>query len=265
LGCFTLFFTFTAPEKAKIMTYRLKSLLYSLLGKKSYLLLMSKLFLMSYKLKLFSKGELKQHYAISKMLRKSDYVIDFGANLGYYSYIFSEAVGDAGKVYSVEPIPLYQEIFKKNCEGRANIELIPYALGEEEKVVAMALPDGEIYRHGLMRVMDEGEESQNNTYYVKMLDALEVFKDIPRLDYIKCDVEGFEKTILFRIRPIIEKFKPVVQVEIKDNKEEIIDFFLEIGYQIFTLEDEKLKQIDRNHATAFTYDVWLIPKGWNVG
>jgi FkbM family methyltransferase len=239
--------------------FRLKSLLYQLLGKKNYLLLMSKLFLLSYKLKIFKEGELKQHYAISKLIKKGDYVIDFGANLGYYSYIFSEAAGDTGKVYSVEPIPLYQEVFKNNCAGKQNIELIPFALGAEQKTVNMALPEGEIYRHGLMRVLDEGEKNENFFYKVEMMDALEVFKDIPKLDYIKCDVEGFEKTILFRIKPIIEKYKPKVQVEIKDNKEEIIDFFFGLGYELYSFQEGKLKPIERNNEKAFSEDVWFIP------
>ncbi|MBA3901994.1 MAG: FkbM family methyltransferase [Bacteroidetes bacterium] len=238
--------------------FRLKSFLYRLLGKKNYLLLMSKLFLVSYKMKLFKEGELKQHYAISKLIKAGDYVIDFGANLGYYSYIFSEAAGKMGKIYSVEPIPLYQEVFKNNCAGKSNINLIPYALGAEEKVVEMALPPGEIYRHGLMRVLDEGEKNSNFSYRVEMKDALEVFKDIPKLNYIKCDVEGFEKTILFRIKPIIEKYIPKVQVEIKDNKEEILDFFFSLGYKLYSFQDEKLIQIERNNEKAFSEDVWFV-------
>jgi FkbM family methyltransferase len=240
--------------------FRLKSILYRLLGKKSYLLLMSKLFMLSYKLKLFKNGELKQHYAISKLINEGDYIIDFGANLGYYSYIFSEAAGKSGKVFSVEPIPLYQDVFKKNCAGKKNINLIPFALGAEERTVNMALPEGEIFRHGLMRVLEDGESSNNSFYVVEMKDALKVFEDIPQLNYIKCDVEGFEKTILFRIKPIIEKYLPKVQVEIKDHKEEILDFFFGMGYGLFSYQNEKLLPIKRTDEQAFSEDVWFIPR-----
>ena len=42
---------------------------------------------------------------IKKLVEPGDFVVDLGANIGWYSNVLSGLVGDQGKVFSIEPIP----------------------------------------------------------------------------------------------------------------------------------------------------------------
>src|SRR5690349_6453088 len=63
-------------------------------------------------------------------------VIDVGANFGYYTLLFSEGVGERGRVLAVEPNPLAIHLLERTValngfSGRA--EIIPNALGERHE------------------------------------------------------------------------------------------------------------------------------------
>ena len=42
---------------------------------------------------------------VRELVKPGDFVIDMGANFGWYTNVLSTAVGPSGKVYSIEPIP----------------------------------------------------------------------------------------------------------------------------------------------------------------
>jgi len=51
---------------------------------------------------------------LRNMLKKSDTVMDIGANIGFVTLALSRRVGNAGAVYSFEPIPSTYNILHKN-------------------------------------------------------------------------------------------------------------------------------------------------------
>src|SRR5688572_20270646 len=96
------------------MTKLLKKTLFRILGLNAYLSLLQKFYLLSYK-----SGYLKNnksyawHYFVKKLLKPDDVIIDIGANLGYFSYVFIETVKKQGHVYSVEPVEIYRQQLNK--------------------------------------------------------------------------------------------------------------------------------------------------------
>ena len=61
--------------------------------------------------------------AAKQFIKKGTAVLDLGANFGQMTLIFSEVVGNEGKVYSFEAEPDVFEILNKNisANGRSNI------------------------------------------------------------------------------------------------------------------------------------------------
>ncbi len=224
----------------------MKKTLYKVLGEEGYLKLISKSFIWMYK-RGMKKESFPQHHYINELIKEGDYVIDLGANLGYYTVPFSIAVGKQGKVYSVEPVPLFEKILRKNVKmspNQGNITIYNYALGKEEKDIEMGLfVENGVFRHGLTKVLTK-EDKPSKTVNVKMTHPEKLFNNLERLDYIKCDIEGFEIEVLPLFEGIIKKFKPTLQIEFgsKESRTLVQDMLLASGYKLFKLDQGELKE-----------------------
>ena len=111
----------------------IRKILIKILGIEGYIKLASRVYL-----KLVRHGFLKKQYPelfyLKKIIKPGDVCIDIGANLGYYSTLMSHLAGKNGKIYAVEPIPMFYNIWIKNVKqsGYKNLELFPYALGDRK-------------------------------------------------------------------------------------------------------------------------------------
>lgn len=233
----------------------IKKLVFRYTGMENYLRLMQRGYFLAYQMGfLKSNPEYAYHYFIKSLISKNDVIIDIGANLGYYSILFAQWASE-GKVYSVEPIGIYNRIFNEKAKRYPNITLYPYALGTEEKNVELvSSPQTGYLKTGLPHVYDPGRdgaiENQEFRFEVKMKIASRLFGDLEKLNYIKCDIEGFEYIVLSDMKDIIARHKPKVQVEIwPDHQKELFDMFEELDYQPYKLIDNKLKLQDKENIS----------------
>ena len=66
----------------------------------------------------------------------------------------------------------------------------------------------------------------------------ELFAGLERLDFVKCDVEGYELIVMHELRPLLERFRPTVLIETGgENRPQIIELFTELDYKGYTLEN----------------------------
>ena len=225
----------------------IKKILYKLLSQRNYLKFLNRSFFALYKLG-FLKNDpaYKYHYFAKNLVGMGDVVIDLGANLGYYSNLFREWVGDTGFVYAIEPVVPFNEILQWKMGKYSNVTILPYALGTEEKEITLIIPKEHKYlKTGLPHVF-EGEvhgdlESYGFRFNAKMKKGSELFKDLGRVDFIKCDIEGYEEYVLPEMESVLVKHKPVIQVETWGTHKSIVENFLKrIGYQQYELQDGKL-------------------------
>lgn len=233
------------------MLKSIKKIVFRTVGLENYLRILQRSYFFSYKVGLLKNNpEYTHHYFVKNLIKKGDTVLDIGANLGYYSVLFSKWVGEDGRVYSVEPIGLYNKIFREAASGRENITLLPYALGLEEKeVILVSSPKVGYLRTGLPHVYDSQHdgsiEEQEYTFRAEMRVPSQLFGSMDRLDYIKCDIEGFEYTVLSNMKEIIATHKPKIQVEVWQQNEAAINGLLsEIGYTAYRLHNKKLVRND---------------------
>jgi FkbM family methyltransferase len=229
------------------MVAKLKSLLYKLLGQYNYLRFLQWSYFLAYNSGLLKINKAYSlHYFVKNLIKKGDIIIDIGANLGYYSILFAKWTGSAGKVYSVEPVGIYNKIFLGKARKYPNIQLYPYALGLEEKNIELvSSPHVGYLSTGLPHVFNSEKdgkiENQEFRFEAQMKIPSVLFNDLERIDYIKCDVEGFEYIVLSDIKEIIRRCKPVVQVEVwAENEDKILDLFDELKYVPCKLIDNRL-------------------------
>ena len=252
------------------MIKTIKKAAFRILGTERYLKLMQKGFFLSYKLGILRNNpSYSYHYFDRNLIREGDCVLDIGANLGYYSKLFSKWVGKTGKVYAVEPIRLYNKIFEYGIKDMSNITLYPYALGKEEAQITLVTKSSNGYLNtGLPHVYDEKRDGnfdeQDFKFEAEMKIPSKLFATLNRIDFIKCDIEGLEYTVLSEMRAIIEKHKPKVQVEVwGDNEHPMLEMFDAMGYAPYKLHNGKLTR-EKNLVEEIKADYLFIHKDDSV-
>ena len=217
-------------------------LLYRLLSLEGYLRVVSRLFFLTRALGIGRNGRaLEYNYHLPNLVSRGATAIDIGANLGYYTRPLADIVGAEGRVYAVEPVPVIFDVLKRNTAGRRNVTLLNYALGSEERTIEMANDSvAEVGYFGTGRnFVSEGSLSKSAVRFTaQMKRGSDLFGGLERIDFIKCDIEGYERIVMPELRPIIERHHPTVLIETDgETRRQIVDLFTELGYKAFMLKD----------------------------
>ncbi|MBQ5714757.1 MAG: FkbM family methyltransferase [Alistipes sp.] len=224
-------------------------ILYRLLSLENYLRVVSRMFFLYRALGLGRGGRALEYvYHLPQLVKQGDKVIDIGANLGYYTCPLADLVGESGRVYAVEPVPVIFSVLKRNVGKRRNVELLNYALGEECRAIEMA--NDSVASAGYFgtgrNFVSEGELSKDAVRFTaQMKRGSELFGGMEKIDFIKCDIEGYERVVLPELRPLIEKFHPTVLVETDgESRQQMIRMFTELGYSAYMLVGGKEVTLD---------------------
>ena len=199
-------------------------------------------------------------WLLPQLVREGDVCIDIGANLGYYSRPLSRLAGSSGHVYSVEPVPVIGRVLRHNLRRCKNVDILPFALGGENRRITMSndsvLTDG-YFGTGRNRVDDSAvRSSAATTFEAEMRRGSELFGGLERLDFIKCDIEGYELHVMRELRPLLERHRPTVLIETGGaNRPQIIALFTELGYRGMTLECGRLIPL----AAGSDKDIVFLP------
>lgn len=243
----------------------IRKLIKRFLGIENYLKIISRTYLL-----LVLNGFLKKRYPelffLKKIIKPGFYCIDIGANLGYYSTLLSGLAGKHGKIFAVEPVPLFVKIWKKNVQMSKidNLQMLPFALGGENTSVRMGMPvrDGVVH-HGMTKIVSTKKEDYIKYYDVDMKIPDELFSDLERLDFVKCDVEGYESEVFSNMTEILSKFRPLVQSELSgtENRISVINFFKRKGYSVNILDhDGNLVNVEEKIPGSVDRDLYFIPE-----
>ena len=229
----------------------LHRLLYRALSLEGYLRVVSRLFFLARALGIGRRGRaLEYNYHLPQLLRRGDIAIDIGANLGYYTRPMADIVGAEGRVYAVEPVPVIFSVLERNVRGRGNVSLMNYALGEQDDTIEMANDSvAEAGYFGTGRnFVSEGKLSGGAIRFsAQMRRGSELFGALERVDFIKCDIEGYERVVIPELRPIIERHHPTVLIETDgQTREQIIEIFSAMGYKAYMLMDGCEVELDTN-------------------
>ena len=210
----------------------------------------SRLFFLTRALGIGRRGRaLEYNYHLPHLVKRGDTVIDIGANLGYYTRPIADIVGAEGRVYAVEPVPVIFDVLKRNTAGRGNVTLLNYALGSEERTIEMAndsVAATGYFGTGRNFVSDGELSGEAIRFTAQMVQGSKLFAEIGKIDFIKCDIEGYERVVIPEMRAIIEQHHPTVLIETDgDTRCEIIAMFTEMGYRAYMLEAGREVALDK--------------------
>lgn len=221
----------------------IKKILFNVLSQRSYLKTLHRSFYFLYRTGLLKgKQSFKYHYMVRELIQPSDTVVDIGANLGYFCKTFSRLTPN-GKVIAIEPVPAFYEILTYFLGNRKNVTIHNVALGKEPGTLSMVLPESDgMIRTGLPHIARDEEEKQGNkTVDVAIVRGSELLGKEPKINYIKCDIEGYERVVFEEIQGIIEQHRPLVQVEVaQENEPFFVNYFAGLDYLQYGIKDFRL-------------------------
>lgn len=244
----------------------INKILYKTLSQRNYLKFLNTSFLTLYKAGLLKNNPAYEyHYFAKNLVSRGDTVIDLGANLGYYANLLQEWIGPAGHLYAVEPVIPFNEILKWRLGNKKHVTILPYALGTEEKDITLVIPKNLSYLStGLPNVYDSGTHGNLDEYAfkfeAKMKKGSELFKNLERLDFIKCDIEGYEEYVFPEMKDVLLRHRPTIQVETWGTHKKVVEDFLNgIGYLQYHLQGEKLALSGNGHHDTVVDFIFIHP------
>ena len=237
-------------------------LLQLVLGYENYLWIFTK-----YKLnRLKNDTSEKDFFHFLKMLKEGDRVLDIGANLGLMSYFLSSKVK---RVDAFEPIPSNLMILEKLKAKRQleNLLIHATALGNENGSIELVLPVVKgVRKQGLSHVKHEKMTDFNQgESFVSSIYKLDDYPELgeERIGGIKIDVENFEYEVFLGAKQRIVQDQPIIYSELWDNQNryDCFEFFKNIGYNIYALEQAELRPLDQLKSP--TQNFFFLPNGHN--
>tara|TARA_Y100000741_G_scaffold339361_1_gene300151 strand:+ start:143 stop:1093 length:951 start_codon:yes stop_codon:yes gene_type:complete len=152
---------------------------------------------------LFGKRELEHKKMLENIIKPEMTVLDIGANIGYYSLMMLELMGNKGKLIAVEPSPSNIEILRKNLllNKYNDIEVHNAAISDENGTKKFFLSE-----MSNLNTLNYTEKKSLNltgeTINVKTLTVPQIMEG-RNLDLIRMDVEGHEVEVLNGLIPNI--------------------------------------------------------------
>lgn len=204
----------------------------------------------------FGYSEVALTALMLKVVTKGQNIVDIGTHFGYEALLASVLVGETGSVNSFEPNPHTFAIASKNL-NKPNIKLHNKAVGDHNGSVKMQ--DKPVTESAFNYVSHDNSEDNLIEVDLVTLDSALAGRKAP-VDFMKCDVEGFEMQVLKGAADIITKDKPLMVLEADMPSEsdqranEISTFLSEFGYKgySFDLKDDKLVIADL-HSFAVSH------------
>jgi FkbM family methyltransferase len=138
---------------------------------------------------LYPNDRIDEDIFFDKYLKKSDNVVDVGANIGTISLLASDMVSETGKVFSVEANPKTFEYLEGNIafNNRKNITVYNVALGDKKGEIEFS----DMFEDDQNKIISNGTGIK---VPITLLDELKINE--ANIDLLKIDVEGFEIFVL---------------------------------------------------------------------
>jgi|MTBAKSStandDraft_1061840.scaffolds.fasta_scaffold06654_5 FkbM family methyltransferase len=135
---------------------------------------------------------------MEQIIGPGDIAVDIGANIGWYTTLFSKLVGDKGKVIAIEAMPETFKMLEKNLvlnDCNSNVHLL-------NAICSDTIGDGVIFNFpdlhpGLASAKPYANESSNKVSVRKdSIDNIINKLKLPFINMLKIDVEGAEFEVI---------------------------------------------------------------------
>lgn len=185
-----------------------------------------------------------------RLMQEGAMVVDIGAHTGDTTVPMAVAAGPTGKVLALEPNKYVYKILEKNASLNTQLtRIVPlcFAATEKDDEFTFHYSDASFCNGGFLSQISNQNHRHNYTLQVKGRNLEKYlfennYDDLPKLQLIKIDAEGYDKEILKTIPGIIRQYKPNVMIECyvkltREERHELFDLIESYGYDLFYIKD----------------------------
>jgi FkbM family methyltransferase len=164
---------------------------------------------------------------LAELVAPGDVCVDVGAAAGLYTQALARLAGPTGQVHSIEPLAFAHLGWSRLLDAHpaANVRHHRIALGAGSGTEQMSVPIGRYgpvtgrsfldTQAGGLGANEQFAEQVAVVVPVESLDGFAERVQLPRVDFVKIDVEGAELHVLRGGEQVIEAFRPALLVEIE--------------------------------------------------
>lgn len=195
------------------------------------------------------KAIFKQHHKplipiFRRVIPEDGVVLDVGAHAGQYAKIFSR-LASGGQVFAFEPGSYARSILRiaLALNRRRNVAVLPLGLGAREGTEILTVPIKRpgSYGFGLAHFgpQTRWDKVEREAVAITTIDHVVELLALPRLDFIKADIEGWELQLVRGGLRAIRRFRPVLLLELNaqaleragDDLASAFAMIVELGYR----------------------------------
>lgn len=205
----------------------------------------------------------KELSILPRLLNKDSIIFDVGANRGELSYFFAVHCG-AQKVFSFEPQQRMFGILQGIAKHTKNIQPVNVALSDSLKDRTLQIPVQRTGRYTPAASFEElpGQKIAGEVVHVETLDNFVKKNNITKLDFIKCDTEGHELSVLKGSQKTLTVLRPLLYIEVKEStKNSLFDLLKKVEYHPYQWDRESARLVlvsDVYHAHSENY--YFVPQ-----
>lgn len=172
---------------------------------------------------------------LSRMVRNGDWVVDIGANVGFYTKRLAELVGSEGRVLAFEPVPETFALLTSNLTlcGFTNVTLFNTAVSEANNLAGISVPDySDTSQLNYYQAHVTSLADSNFRILTVSLDSIQIPE---KVKLIKIDAEGHEHSVLRGMQNILMRDSPILIIEAPHG--ETRELLESLGYTSTTLPE----------------------------
>lgn len=176
-------------------------------------------------------------------------VLDIGANIGFYTKVFSELTGSTGNVYAFEPDTTNFTHLQGNLRTNKNVKLINKAVSDNTGPI-------KIYLSKMLNVDHRTYPVDDYSHIMEIegvaIDDYLTLNNITKVDFIKMDIQGFELTALKGMEKTL-KNNPAVKIitelwpygldKAGHTASQVYDFLHSLGFELYLISETELKPL----------------------
>jgi FkbM family methyltransferase len=172
---------------------------------------------------LFGGFEVRTANLYKQYIKPGDVAIDIGANIGSHTLPMAQLVGAKGRVIALEPTAYAFQKLQKNialnpqAASCVTVKQVMLVAAADKTVMSEIYSSWPLEPQGSIHEVHGGELKSTAGAEALTLDDVVTSLNLPKVDFIKIDVDGHEFRVLSGAMNTLRKFRPTMIMELEPH------------------------------------------------